>query len=355
MRSLPLLVATLVIFSGCLDFLDETEENETPIASANYEGNGPFEPNTKIVFTGKGSSDADGDVLEYYWDFDSDDGKEERRIGDMNNGKIEHSFSKEDTYTVTLTVSDGRDSAIDTVEVTIKEATSEISAVINTDDETETKIGKDEQATFTFSARESTSESSITKYEWDFSYDSDDDFHADKETKDYEVSNDFDSGVYKIKVRITNEEGETDESTDIEIKINYEYADTRTISSGQQDHPVQLYSIYPRYIKATLEYDAEVGDQNDFDLYLYNTTQERDPDNDEGNNQDEECNVCVAKNYTHDWDNNQQVNYIEMSSYNMSHREWFDETGELGDWFIIIDHERGNAEYTIKIEVIYWE
>ena len=42
MRSLPLLVATLVIFSGCLDFLDETEENETPIASANYEGNGPF-------------------------------------------------------------------------------------------------------------------------------------------------------------------------------------------------------------------------------------------------------------------------------------------------------------------------
>ena len=28
MRGLPLLVATLVLFSGCLDFLDETEENE---------------------------------------------------------------------------------------------------------------------------------------------------------------------------------------------------------------------------------------------------------------------------------------------------------------------------------------
>ena len=51
MRGLPLLVATLVIFSGCLDFLDETEENETPIASANYEGNGPFEPEENIVFT----------------------------------------------------------------------------------------------------------------------------------------------------------------------------------------------------------------------------------------------------------------------------------------------------------------
>ena len=39
----------------------------------------------------------------------------------------------------------------------------------------------------------------------------------------------------------------------------------------------------------------------------------------------------------------------------MSHRQWFDETGELGDWFVVIDQERGNAEYTVKIEIIYWE
>ena len=41
----------------------------------------------------------------------------------------------------------------------------------------------------------------------------------------------------------------------------------------------------------------------DLDLYLYNHTQERNPDQDEGNNQDEECNGCVAKNYTHDTPN----------------------------------------------------
>ena len=361
MRSLPLLVATLVLFSGCLDFLDETEENETPIASANYEGNGPFEPNEDIVFTGKGSTDADGDVLEYYWDFDSNDGKEERRIGDMNNGRIEHSFSNEGTYTITLTVSDGRDSAIDTVKVTIEEKKSDIKAIVKTDDETETKVGNGEQVTFTFSARESVSETSITKYEWDFSYDSSDGFQVDEETKDYEVSKDFDSGVYDIKVRITNEAGETDESSQsdsVEIQINYVYENTRSINSGQDEHPVQVYTdVFNglKYIRATLEYETSSLHEDDLDLYLYNKTQDRNPDEDEGNNQDEECNECVAKNYTHDTDNNEQINFIEVKYYNATERQWFDEANELGDWFIVIDQERGNAEYTIKIEVIYWE
>ena len=358
MRSLPLLVATLVIFSGCLDFLDETEENETPIASANYEGNGPFEPDENIVFTGKGSSDADGDVLEYYWDFDSSDGKEERRIGDMNNGRIEHSFSNEGTYTITLTVSDGRDSAIDTVKVTIEEKKSDIKAIVKTDDDTETKVGNSEQVTFTFSARESVSETAITKYEWDFSYDSADGFVADKESSEPEITQKFDSGIYTVKVRITNEMGDSDEasySDDVDLKINYEYSATRTIDSGQQEHLVQLYGLPARFIRATLEYETSSLHDDDLDLYLYNHTQDRNPDQDEGNNQDEECNECVAKNYTHDTSNNEQVNFIEMDYYNSTHRTWFDELHELGDWFIVVDQERGNTEYTIRIEVIYWE
>ena len=64
MRCLPLLIAGIVIFSGCLDFLDEEDVNRPPQASANSEGGSNFEPNQEIVFTGKGSSDPDGDVLE---------------------------------------------------------------------------------------------------------------------------------------------------------------------------------------------------------------------------------------------------------------------------------------------------
>ena len=75
MRCLPFLVAGILLFSGCLDFLDENNENRAPQAVANSEGGSNFEPNEEITFTGKGSNDPDGDILEYFWDFDKNDEK----------------------------------------------------------------------------------------------------------------------------------------------------------------------------------------------------------------------------------------------------------------------------------------
>ena len=43
------------------------------------------------------------------------------------------------------------------------------------------------------SATDSISESQITKYEWDFSYDSEDGFVADEETSESDVTHEFDS------------------------------------------------------------------------------------------------------------------------------------------------------------------
>ena len=359
MRWLPFVIAGMVLFSGCLDFLDEDETNGAPQASASTEGGSKFEPNQVIVFTGKGSSDPDGDLLDYFWDFDKNDGNEENKIGNKNNnGRITHSYENEGSYTVTLTVSDGYKDDTATVKVTIEETKSDIRAVITTDDETDAKVIGDEKTTFTFSASDSVSESTIIKYEWDFSYDSSEGFYADDETTEPETSWDFDSGLYTVKVRITNNEGESDEasySDDVELRINYEYTSTRTISSGQQEHATQIYGLPARYIRATLEYETSSLHDDDLDLYLYNHSQDRNPDQDEGNNQDEECNGCVAKNYTHDTDNTEQVNSIELDYYNSTDRAWFDEAKELGDWFFVVDHERGNPEYTIRIEVIYWE
>ena len=72
--------------------------------------------------------------------------------------------------------------------------------------------------------------------------------------------------------------------------------------------------------------------------------------------------MTVKDNYNQDLyklrtseDAQKQINAIEMDYYNSTHRTWFDERHELGDWFIVVDHERGNADYTIRIEVIYWE
>ncbi len=358
MRYLPILITGIVIFSGCLDFLEEESENQAPNAIIKIEGSGPFEPDTDIIFTGKGSSDPEGDLLEYYWDFDSTDGLNDNKRGDIsNNGKIIHSYSVERTYTVTLTVSDGDKTGTVTAKVKIEEPTSEIRAIITTSDDTEATVNGEEQISYTFSATDSISESQITKYEWDFSYEASEGFIVDDETSGPEIEHKFDSGIYTIKVRITNEMGEIDEasySDDVELKINYDYSTTRTINSGQQEHSVQLYGLPARYIRATLEYEAGVT-EDDLDLYLYNHSQERNPDEDEGNNQDEECNECVAKNYTHDFDNDEQINIIEMDYYNSTDRAWFDEIHELGDWFIVVDHERGNTDYTIRIEVIYWE
>ena len=84
-------------------------------------------------------------------------------------------------------------------------------------------------------------------------------FQVDEESNEDEISYEFDSGIYTIKVRITNEMGESDEasySDDVELKINYKYTETRNIDSGNQEHLLQVYGIPARYIKATLEYES---------------------------------------------------------------------------------------------------
>ena len=352
MRGLPLLVATLVLSSGCLDFLDETEENLAPTSVPSFQGSGPFEPEELITFTGKESSDPEDDILEYYWDFDKNDGKNENIVGDLSkNGETTHSYNSEGTYTVTLTVTDGKNTDSSTIKVKIEKENSDLRAIVTTDDDVNSEVNNAEKKKYTFSASDSISESAITKYEWDFSYDTSEGFQVDEESNEAEISYDFDSGIYTIKVRITNEMGESDEasySDDIELKINYKYSDTRTIDSGNQEHLLQVYGIPARYIKATLEYESNSVHSKDLDLYIYNHSQERNPDDSDTE--------YVAVNDTHDNGNIEQVNYIELDYYNSTDRAWFDEIHELGEWGVVVDHERtGTNEYTVKIEVIYWD
>jgi len=109
-----------------------------------------------------------------------------------------------------------------------------------------------------------------------------------------------------------------------------------------------VYGLPARYIRVTLEYETNSVHTRDLDLYLYNTTQEINPDDEENEN--------VESNTTHDNGDTKQVNTIELDYYNSTDRAWFDDASELGDWTAVVDHERtGESEYTIKIEVVYWE
>ena len=250
-----------------------------------------------------------------------------------------------------MTVTDGENTNSATVKVKVEKESSEIRAIVNTEDEFNSEVDNSGKIEYSFSASESISESRITKYEWDFSYDSSEVFQVDGESNEAEISFEFNSGIYTVKVRITNEMGETDEasySDDVELKINYKYTDTRNIDSGNQEHLLQVYGIPARYIKATLEYESNSVHTKDLDLYIYNHSQQRNPD--DGDSE------YVAVNDTHDNGNIEQINYIELDYYNSTDRAWFDEVHELGEWGVVVDHERtGSNEYTVKIEVIYWE
>ncbi|MEC8949185.1 MAG: PKD domain-containing protein [Candidatus Thermoplasmatota archaeon] len=139
MRHLALLVGLLLMTAGCIDLDRGDEPNQEPLAKAKAETAGPYEPGDEIWFTGAGSSDPDGDALDFFWDFDASDGDDnERIVGQGDNGRASHPYHEEGNYIVTLTVRD-LDGAEDTatVQVTVAQQTDELRAVVSTEDETE--------------------------------------------------------------------------------------------------------------------------------------------------------------------------------------------------------------------------
>ena len=88
----------------------------SPNQKPNSDANGPYEGiiDTSIIFDGSDSTDSDGEIVSYSWDF-----------GDDSTGSgvsPTHSYSTLDTYTVTLTVTDDQGAPdTDTTTVTITE------------------------------------------------------------------------------------------------------------------------------------------------------------------------------------------------------------------------------------------
>lgn len=101
-------------------------ENRDPKAEAG--NNIEAEIDEKIIFDGSDSIDPDGDVISYKWDF----GDGEYGAGSKTN----HSYSKAGSYTVKLTVSDGREGEdSDTMLVKIIEQEEEDEMTLSSDSE----------------------------------------------------------------------------------------------------------------------------------------------------------------------------------------------------------------------------
>lgn len=100
-----------------------TESGNTPpvadLTSSTSTGQAPLQ----VTFDGTNSSDADNDILTYSWDFG--DGNT------MTGPTATHTFTDAGSYTVTLTVSDGQDSAQATTTITVTDDSTPVTRVDN--------------------------------------------------------------------------------------------------------------------------------------------------------------------------------------------------------------------------------
>lgn len=341
-----LLVTLLLIavsVTGCLD--DGDDENQAPIADAGPDMTSrPYkEVGKPIEFSAKASTDPDGDDLEYSWDFDADDGSTEDE--DRKKRTVLYTYFDPGTYTVTLTVSDGYTFDTDSLKVKVVDPPGELTADLQTDDETQDTLHEGETAEVDLDGSNSVStETDIIKYEWDLSYNYSKGFEADEDTgQDDSLRHDFPSGMYGVMLRVTNTTDHIDESQVLWLYYNYNQSKQDSIGTGSHFYDLPINTLYLRWIRIRLQYhDGGLGINNDdLDVHLF------DADDNE-----------VAKNDTHDEDNRYQINEILLEATNTTHLENFDDEDEMGEWKVEVRHRRSwgdDPNYKLFMDVVYYE
>ncbi|MBI4699905.1 MAG: PKD domain-containing protein [Deltaproteobacteria bacterium] len=154
-----------------------------------------------VAFDGSASSDPDGLVAKYEWDFDYD-GNSFEADPDAGGPIANHAFDKAGPYTVALRVTDNdAESSITTHPVEVI-ANAPPVAVINGP----AKVRINEIASFDGSGS-SDPDGKITSYEWDFEYDGKD-FKADATGPDANTTFSKD-GAYTVALRVTDNDGDS--------------------------------------------------------------------------------------------------------------------------------------------------
>ncbi|WP_436902164.1 PKD domain-containing protein [Halovenus halobia] len=178
--------------------IDKSVPNDTPSASFSVSQNNP-EAGDTVSFDASTSSDPDGRVQSYEWDFTEDGSVDE--TGET----ASYNYNTPGEYTVSLTVTDddgATDSATQTVTVTEMNEPPEAQISISP---SEPEVGQE----VTFSAGGSSDpDGSISTYEWYLSGDGSVDETG--ETASYLYTN---SGEYTVSLTVTDDEGVTDDIT----------------------------------------------------------------------------------------------------------------------------------------------
>jgi PKD repeat protein len=146
-----------------------------------------------VTFDASGATDDSG-IVGYEWDFDGDG------TVDATGQQATHSYDNPGVYTVKLTITDddGATASNDTT-VSVSEANAAPSPafMISPSDPTT-------EATVSFDASETTDDSGISEYEWDFDGDGTVETTGEQVTYRYE-----ETGTYTVRLTVTDTDGET--------------------------------------------------------------------------------------------------------------------------------------------------
>ena len=181
------------------------EVNRPPVAEAG----GPYTGNegSAVTFDGNGSSDPDGDVLEYRWDFDSDGAYE---TSWSTTPTASHTWYDDHTGTVTLEVRDPDDLRhTDTASVTVENVDPTASA------SNDGPAGEGSQVTVTASQTDPGTEDTFT---YSFDWNNDGVWDVVDQLTPSASHTYMDDGMYTVRVRVRDHDGgEGTATTDVVV------------------------------------------------------------------------------------------------------------------------------------------
>ncbi len=323
---LVIFIAFIIISAaGCIE---DDDENEEPTADAGPDQTVELVGGlAKVSFSAKGSEDPDDDELSYSWDFDATDGD-----NDVDSTKRDdtHTYLSVKTYTITLRVSDGKLTDVDTMQVTVTKTPGTITAKITSDDDLYDTVHGNDTVEIEFDGSQSSSlEGDIVDWDWDFNYTGAQDFDTDATGE--QASNEFESGIYVVGLRVTNDSGDTNTATK-QVKMNYNMSINDNVETGEEDtFTFPLNSFDAHKLRVALVYNNTEYNALDLDVHLYF------PNGTEANN-------------TSDRDTStEEIEYTRNGPY----RENLE---ALGEWTVKIkngDYSR-DSDYYLYMEVFYF-